>query len=74
LYFYANLRIYENYAQKTSEEKHKWIKPNLNKEINIVPFKIQSVKKDNDSCFTNRYTGDLKNFDPFSSRLHTFMY
>ena len=37
-----------------------------------APFKIQSVKTDNGSCFTNRYIGYLKSSDPFNPRLHAF--
>ena len=44
----------------------------LRKVIKIAPFKTQSVKTDNGSCFTNRYTGYLKSSDPFNPRLHAF--
>ena len=44
----------------------------LRKVISIAPFKIQSVKTDNGSCFTNRYTGYLKSSDPFNPKLHAF--
>lgn len=40
--------------------------------ISVVDFKIQAVKTDNDSCFTNRYTGYLKSSDPLNPRLHPF--
>lgn len=40
--------------------------------ISIVDFKIQAIKTDNDSCFTNRYTGYLKSSDPLNPRLHPF--
>lgn len=40
--------------------------------IKIASFKIQAIKTDNDSCFTNRYTGYLKSSDPMNPRLHSF--
>lgn len=40
--------------------------------VKIAPFKIRAVKTDNDSCFTNRYTGYLKSSDPLNPRLHAF--
>jgi transposase len=40
--------------------------------INIADFKIQAVKTDNGSCFTNRYTGYNKSADPLNPRLHAF--
>ena len=40
--------------------------------IKIAPFRIRSVKTDNGSNFTNRYTGYLKSSDPFNPRLHDF--
>ncbi len=40
--------------------------------IKIFPFQIKAVKTDNDSCFTNRYTGYLKSTDPLNPRLHAF--
>ncbi|MBU3942416.1 DDE-type integrase/transposase/recombinase [Patescibacteria group bacterium] len=43
----------------------------LKKVIKIAPFKIQAIKTDNGSCFTNRYTGYLKSRDPFNPRLHS---
>ncbi len=38
----------------------------------VVNFKIQAVKTDNGSCFTNRYTGYNKSSDPLNPRLHEF--
>ena len=38
----------------------------------VVDFKIQAVKTDNGSCFTNRYTGYNKSTDPLNPRLHPF--
>lgn len=35
-------------------------------------FKIEAVKTDNDSAFTNRYTGYSKSSDPLNPRLHAF--
>lgn len=43
----------------------------LKEVIKIAPFKIQAIKTDNGSCFTNRYTGYLKSKDPFNPRLHS---
>jgi len=40
--------------------------------ITVAPFKIQAIKTDNGSCFTNRYTGYLKSSDPLNPRLHIF--
>ena len=42
----------------------------LREVMKIAPFKIQAVKTDNGSCFTNRYTGYLKSKDPINPRLH----
>ncbi len=40
--------------------------------IRVAGFKIQAVKTDNGSCFTNRYTGYNKSSDPLNPRLHEF--
>jgi len=40
--------------------------------VKVSPFQIRAVKTDNDSCFTNRYTGYLKSTDPLNPRLHAF--
>jgi len=40
--------------------------------VKVAHFKIQAIKTDNGSCFTNRYTGYLKSSDPFNPRLHGF--
>jgi len=44
----------------------------LNRIIGIAPFRIRSIKTDNGSCFTNRYTGYNKSTDPFNPRIHDF--
>ena len=44
----------------------------LRKVISIAPFKVQAVKTDNGSYFTNRYTGYLKSSDPLNPKLHAF--
>ena len=44
----------------------------LKEVIRIAPFKIQAIKTDNGSCFTNRYTGYLKSSDPLNPKLHSF--
>lgn len=38
--------------------------------LSIVNFRIRSIKTDNGSCFTNRYTGYQKSIDPLNPRLH----
>lgn len=38
--------------------------------IKFFPFKIQAIKTDNASIFTNRYTGYQKSIDPMNPRLH----
>jgi transposase InsO family protein len=40
--------------------------------INVSEFKIQNIKTDNGSCFTNRYTGYRKSIDPMFPRIHDF--
>ncbi|MBU4274619.1 DDE-type integrase/transposase/recombinase [Patescibacteria group bacterium] len=40
--------------------------------MSVADFKIQAVKTDNGSCFTNRYTGYNKSSDPLNLRLHAF--
>jgi transposase InsO family protein len=40
--------------------------------IHIAEFKIQNIKTDNGSCFTNRYTGYRKSIDPMFPRVHDF--
>lgn len=40
--------------------------------IRIAPFRIQAIKTDNGSNFTNRCTGYLKSSDPMNPRLHPF--
>jgi len=42
----------------------------LKEVIKKASFKIQAIKTDNGSCFTNRYTGYLKSSDPFNPKLH----
>ena len=59
------LKIYDNYSNYDSINF-------LEELIKIAPFRIRSVKTDNGSNFTNRYTGYLKSSDPFNPRLHDF--
>lgn len=40
--------------------------------ISVADFDIKSVKTDNGSCFTNRYTGYNKSTDLLNPRLHAF--
>jgi transposase InsO family protein len=44
----------------------------LREVIRLADFKIQAIKTDNGSCFTNRYTGYNKSTDPLNPRLHEF--
>lgn len=44
----------------------------LEKIIAIAPFRVRTVKTDNGSSFTNRYTGYQKSADPLNPRLHPF--
>lgn len=44
----------------------------LKETFRVANFKIQAVKTDNGSCFTNRYTGYSKSSDPLNPRLHEF--
>jgi transposase InsO family protein len=40
--------------------------------IAVSSFRIRAIKTDNDSCFTNRYTGYSKSTDPLNPKLHAF--
>jgi hypothetical protein len=40
--------------------------------VKFYPFKIQGIQTDNDSVFTNYYTGYRKSADPTNPRLHCF--
>ncbi len=44
----------------------------LNRLIKTAKFRVKSVKTDNGSSFTNRYTGYLKSSDPMNPRWHPF--
>lgn len=57
------LKIYDD---RSSFSAIKFLKEVIKK----APFSIRAVKTDNDSCFTNRYTGYLKSVDPMNPRLH----
>ena len=61
--------------------KHIWTTPEqsnrtavmfLEKLIKEAPFRIQGIKTDNGSIFTNRYTGYSKSTDPLNPRWHIF--
>jgi transposase len=56
------------YPEQTTQNSLRFLKEVINK----APFRIRSVKTDNHSIFTNRYTGYLKSKDPFNPRLHAF--
>lgn len=60
---WRKLEIYEEQSNYHSIEF-------LRKVIKEAPFQIKSVKTDNHSIFTNRYTGYLKSSDPMNPRLH----
>ena len=59
------LKIYDNISNDSAIKF-------LKKVICIAPFKIQAIKTDNGSYFTNRYTGYLKSSDPLNPKLHAF--
>ena len=59
------LKIYDSFSNTCSIDF-------LEELIKISPFKIRSIKTDNGSNFTNRYTGYLKSSDPVNPRLHPF--
>lgn len=59
------LKIYDDYTNYSSIRF-------LLELMNAAPFRIRSVKTDNGSNFTNRYTGYLKSSDPLNPRLHDF--
>ncbi len=59
------MKIYDNYSNSDSIDF-------LEELIRVAPFRIRSIKTDNGSNFTNRYTGYLKSSDPMNPRLHAF--
>jgi transposase InsO family protein len=59
------LKIYDDYSNFNSVRF-------LEELIRIAPFRIRSVKTDNGSNFTNRYTGYMRSVDPINPRLHEF--
>jgi len=59
------LKVYESYSNYDSIR--------FLKELMIkAPFRIRSIKTDNGSNFTNRYTGYQKSSDPMNPKLHDF--
>jgi len=44
----------------------------LKKVKSFYPFQIRGIQTDNDSVFTNRYTGYSRSTDPLNPRLHPF--
>lgn len=44
----------------------------LKKTDSFYPFRVSGIQTDNDSVFTNRYTGYTKSTDPLNPRLHPF--
>lgn len=59
------LKIYEDQTNHSAIDFLKEL-------IEIAPFRIRTVKTDNGSYFTNRYTGYLKSSNPLNPRLHDF--
>lgn len=57
------LKIYDDYSNFSSIKF-------LEELIKSAPFRIQAIKTDNGSNFTNRYTGYLKSTDLMNPRLH----
>lgn len=57
------LKIYDDASNVSSTQF-------LEELMKIAPFRIRSIKTDNGSNFTNRYTGYLKSSDPMNPRLH----
>lgn len=62
---WRHMKIYDDYGNGSSIMF-------LEELIKIAPFRIQTIKTDNGSNFTNRYTGYLKSSDPMNPRLHPF--
>jgi transposase len=60
------------YIWITSEQSNRAAVFFLQKLIKEAPFKIQGIKTDNASIFTNYYTGYKKSADPLKPRLHIF--
>lgn len=60
------------YLWVTKEQSNRTALQFLRKLTNVAPFKIQGVKTDNASIFTNYYTGYKKSIDPLNPRLHVF--
>ncbi|MDD5022532.1 MAG: integrase core domain-containing protein [Endomicrobiaceae bacterium] len=59
------LKVYENYDNYSAICFLKEL-------LSITSFRIRSIKTDNGSCFTNRYTGYQKSIDPLNPRIHDF--
>lgn len=60
------------YIWTTREQSNRTAVVFLRKLIAAAPFRIQGIKTDNGSIFTNYYTGYKKSADPLSPRLHIF--
>ncbi|MDD5291424.1 MAG: integrase core domain-containing protein [Patescibacteria group bacterium] len=59
------LKIYDNMGNGQAIDFFEELK-------SMAPFRIRTIKTDNGSCFTNRYTGYLRSADPLNPRLHPF--
>lgn len=60
------------YIWATSEQSNHTAIQFLRKLAAAAPFRIQGIKTDNASIFTNYYTGYKKSADPMHPRLHIF--
>lgn len=60
------------YVWVTPEQSNRTALQFLRKLVAVAPFKIQGIKTDNASIFTNHYTGYKKSADPMNPRLHIF--
>jgi len=61
-------RYLEAYDSKSSTSAMEFLRTLAAK----TKFRIRAIKTDNDSSFTNRYTGYFKSSDPSRPRLHAF--
>lgn len=62
---WRHLKVYDNMGNGNAIDF-------LEELIKVAPFRIRSIKTDNGSCFTNRYTGYQQSADPANPRLHPF--
>lgn len=60
------------YLWVTPEQSNRTAVQFLNMMVKAAPFRVQAVKTDNASIFTNYYTGYKKSADPSNPRRHIF--